>query len=97
MADALEKPFLRSYHGGMPQAGTQPSPVRAAHHNAWWVVALVAPLVATGCQKVLFPASEPRTQYQRADTLRDRFTPLQEPDVFGNPRPALRARLAPTN
>jgi hypothetical protein len=67
------------------------------HHKSWCAVALVAPLVAAGCQKVLFPASEPRTQYQRADTLRDRFTPLQEPDVFGNPKPALRARLAPTN
>jgi hypothetical protein len=63
----------------------------------WWMVLLAAPFVGAGCQKVLFPASEPRTQYQRADTLRDRFTPLQEPDVFGNPKPALRARLAPTN
>jgi hypothetical protein len=44
---------------------------------------------------VLFPKEEPRTQYQRTDQLRDRFTPLQEPDVFGNPRPALRARLTP--
>lgn len=71
--------------------------MRRMHHKLWCVSVLAAPLVATGCQKVLFPASEPRTQYQRADTLRDRFTPLQEPDVFGNPKPALRARLAPTN
>jgi len=56
-----------------------------------------APLIACGCQKVLFPQNEPRTQYQKADTLRDRFTPLQEPDVFGNPKPALRPRLAPSS
>ncbi|MFM7808823.1 MAG: hypothetical protein ACKPEA_13005 [Planctomycetota bacterium] len=66
------------------------------HHNRWWMVLALAPLLACGCQKVLFPQSEPRTQYQKADTLRDRFTPLQEPDVFGNPKPALRARLAPS-
>ena len=67
------------------------------HHNRWWVVLALAPLLACGCQKVLFPQNEPRTQYQKADTLRDRFTPLQEPDVFGNPKPALRARLAPSS
>jgi hypothetical protein len=78
--------------------GTAADPVvSGAHHKRWWLLLSVAPLLALGCQKVLFPASEPRTQYQRADTLRDRFTPLQEPDVFGNPKPALRARLAPSN
>jgi len=82
--------------GAMVRAGVQLI-VRGVHHKAWWVGLMIAPLVASGCQKVLFPANEPRTQYQRADTLRDRFTPLQEPDVFGNPKPALRARLAPTN
>jgi hypothetical protein len=72
-------------------------PVSGVHHKRWWAVLWLAPLLAAGCQKVLFPSTEPRTQYQRADTLRDRFTPLQEPDVFGNPKPALRARLAPSN
>lgn len=65
------------------------------HHKTWWLLPLLAPFVVMGCQKVLFPKEEPRTQYQRTDQLRDRFTPLQEPDVFGNPRPALRARLTP--
>ncbi|MFM1831156.1 MAG: hypothetical protein RLZZ558_1496 [Planctomycetota bacterium] len=69
--------------------------VEGRHHKAWWLPTLLAPFVAMGCQKVLFPKEEPRTQYQRTDQLRDRFTPLQEPDVFGNPRPALRARLTP--
>jgi hypothetical protein len=81
----------------MRQPGLEKDRTRKTHHKLWCVTAVAAPLVAAGCQKVLFPASEPRTQYQRADTLRDRFTPLQEPDVFGNPKPALRARLAPTN
>ena len=81
----------------MRRAGQEKDRTRKAHHKLWCVTVMAAPLVATGCQKVLFAASEPRTQYQRADTLRDRFTPLQEPDVFGNPKPALRARLAPTN
>lgn len=66
-------------------------------HKRWWIGVVMAPLLACGCQKVLFPQNEPRTQYQKADTLRDRFTPLQEPDVFGNPKPALRARLAPSS
>ncbi len=48
-----------------------------------------------GCQKVLFPESEPRNQFERSDNLRDRFTPVTEPDVFGTPKPALRARLSP--
>ena len=71
--------------------------VADGHHNRWWLAVALAPLLACGCQKVLFPQNEPRTQYQKADTLRDRFTPLQEPDVFGNPKPALRARLAPSS
>jgi len=52
-------------------------------------------LEVVGCQKVLFPESEPRNQFERSDNLRDRFTPVTEPDVFGNPKPALRARLSP--
>lgn len=72
-------------------------PLLTGHHKPWWIVLAMAPLLACGCQKVLFPQNEPRTQYQKADTLRDRFTPLQEPDVFGNPKPALRSRLAPSS
>jgi len=71
--------------------------VRRLQHKVWWVACIGTLAMVTGCQKVLFPADEPRTQYQKADQLRDRFTPLVEPDVFGNPKPALRARLAPQN
>lgn len=46
-----------------------------------------------GCQRTLFRQNMARTQYERYDRIRNRFTPLEEPDVFGNPQPALRARL----
>ncbi len=46
-----------------------------------------------GCQKALFPKDVNRTQFDSHDQMRRGFTPLQEPDVFGNPQPALRLRL----
>ncbi len=46
-----------------------------------------------GCQKALFPQDEPRTQFETTDRMRGGFVPLEEPDVFGNPQPALRQRL----
>lgn len=50
-----------------------------------------------GCQKVLFDKNAPRTQFETHDRLRQRYVPLEEEDVFGNPQPALRARLAPNS
>ena len=50
-----------------------------------------------GCQKVLFDKKSPRTQFETHDRLRQRYVPLEEEDVFGNPQPALRARLAPAS
>lgn len=50
-------------------------------------------LGAAGCQKVLFPKNEPRSQFEAYDTMRQRFVPMEVPDVFGKPQPALRARL----
>ena len=47
-----------------------------------------------GCQKALFPANEPRSQFQSYDRMRNRYSPLEVSDVFGNPRPALRSRLS---
>lgn len=52
-----------------------------------------AGLGAAGCQKVLFPKNEPRSQFEAYDTMRQRFVPMEVPDVFGKPQPALRARL----
>ena len=58
-------------------------------------VILGSMVLATGaCQKPLFPEDQPRTQFDAHDTLRNRYVPLQEQDVFGNPQPALRARLS---
>lgn len=51
-------------------------------------------MVLCGCQRVLFPKDMPRTQYETYDRMRSRNTPLTEPDVFGNPQPALRSRLS---
>lgn len=50
-----------------------------------------------GCQRVLFPTDAPRNQFETHDRMRQRYVPLEEPDVFGNPQPALRARLAPSS
>ena len=50
-----------------------------------------------GCYKPLFPKTAPRTQYETYDRIRNRSVPLEEPDVFGNPQPALRARLSQTS
>ncbi len=49
----------------------------------------------SGCQKVLFPRDEPRTQYETYDNMRQKYQPLEVTDVFGTPQPALRARLSP--
>jgi len=56
---------------------------------------VAAACLAGGCQKALFPQDAPRTQFERYDTLRGGATPAEEPDVFGRPQPALRARLTP--
>ena len=50
-------------------------------------------VVGAGCQRSLFPSREHRTQFDAYDAQRGIFVPLEEPDVFGNPQPALRARL----
>lgn len=50
---------------------------------------------ASGCAKPLFPENAPRTQFEKFDAMRSGAAPKEEPDVFGTPQPALRARLAP--
>ena len=49
-----------------------------------------------GCYKQLFPKKAMRTQFDTTDIMRQRYVPTEEPDVFGNMQPALRARLQPT-
>lgn len=51
-------------------------------------------LAGGGCQRVLFPENLPRNQFETHDRMRQRYVPLEEPDVFGTPQPALRARLS---
>lgn len=58
------------------------------------LLVVLAPALG-GCQKQLFPESAPRTQFEQYDALRSGGTPKEEPDVFGKPQPALRARLTP--
>jgi len=63
-------------------------------------IGVLALLVGTaslggGCQKALFPENAPRTQFEAYEIMRQRYVPLEEPDVFGTPRPAIRARLTP--
>jgi len=50
-----------------------------------------------GCNKPLFPEGTPRTPFEMHDRMRDRARPMTEPDVFGRPQPALRARLGQQN
>lgn len=57
------------------------------------IALLVLLVAAAGCQKPLFPENTPRTPFELHDKLRDRYRPTEEPDVFGKPQPALRARL----
>jgi hypothetical protein len=47
-----------------------------------------------GCQRVLFKEGESRTQFDVYDRMHGNYVPTEEPDVFGRPQPALRARLS---
>ena len=55
----------------------------------------VAAMVAISCAKPLFPENAPRTQFEKFDSMRSGAAPAEEPDIFGRPQPALRARLTP--
>jgi len=59
------------------------------------VLAVTLPAAVAGCAKPLFPDNAPRTQFEKFDAMRSGAAPKEEPDVFGTPQPALRARLAP--
>jgi hypothetical protein len=49
--------------------------------------------ICTGCQEQLFSPTEPRSQYDRFDAVRDRRADAYVEDEFGNKRPNLRGRL----
>lgn len=50
-----------------------------------------------GCQKALFPASQPRTQFDRFDQVRNQSAPQYVNDEFGRRRPNIEGRLEPKN
>jgi len=58
---------------------------------------LLSALLTGGCHRTLFPDNAPRTQFETHDRMRQRYVPTEVPDVFGNPQPALRARLTRTS
>lgn len=58
------------------------------------VFACAAVGLGAGCYKPLFPKDAPRTPFERYERVRGEYIPLEQPDVFGNPQPALRARLS---
>lgn len=82
-----------------PQGMVQPpSTLRARTGRAAWIAAAVAVTLGLGaCAKPLFPENAPRTQFEKFDAMRSGAAPAEEPDVFGRPQPALRARLTPKN
>lgn len=68
---------------------------RCVNRSASLIVCLVVMTTTSlGCHRSLFPSNTPRTQYETYDRMRSRYVPLEEPDVFGNPQPALRSRLS---
>ncbi len=78
------------YHGGMTSRRSSRM-VRAG-----LIGLLLSSMCAVGCQRALFPEDSPRNQFETYDQMRQKFVPLVVPDVFGEPKPALRARLSPS-
>ena len=79
------------YHGAMM--------LRRSNHlllRAGTIGLLFSVFCSTACQRALFPEESPRTQFETYDRMRQKFVPLVVPDVFGEPKPALRARLGST-
>ena len=73
--------------------GTMTSPLKTC--GRFLLLAALVGTVSTfvGCQRKLFPKDSPRTQFETYDRMRQKFVPLEQADVFGEPKPALRARL----
>jgi hypothetical protein len=71
--------------------------VRMTQSVVCGVILSIITAATTGCQKPLFNEKTARNQFDTYDTLRQQNQPLLVPDDFGNPQPALRARLAPQN
>ncbi len=59
------------------------------------LLALGALGLAAGCQKPLLSPDEPRSQYDRFDSVRHQYAAQYREDEFGRRVPNLRARLLP--
>ena len=60
------------------------------------LVVVLGGLGVGGCQDQLFPNTEPRSQFDRFDTVRDKRAQQYVEDEFGNRKPNLRGRLLTT-
>ena len=47
------------------------------------IMLIVLVLGASGCQRSLFRSSDPRTQFDVHERMRDPYIQLEEPDEFG--------------
>ncbi len=102
---AAKKPSAPATPRATPRAATRTEPVHpaaiprhapgtAARRRAIALgLASGLLLAAGGCQRSLFKQNQGRTQFESFELMRGEYTPAEEPDVFGNPQPALRARL----
>jgi hypothetical protein len=57
------------------------------------ILLLVTAVTLCGCRRTLFPKNEQRTQFEAYNTMRYGHQITEQPDPFGLPEPALRARL----
>lgn len=58
-------------------------------------VLILTSATLVGCGKALFVGQKTNTtQFDTYDRMRGQYKPRTEPDVFGTPQPALRARLS---
>jgi len=90
----LHCPKLHTTAASVPWDTTTSSSGRLAHLPRWVALGVLLATMA-GCQRPLFNDKDPRSQFDTYDRLRQQNQSLLVPDEFGNPQPALRARLSP--
>lgn len=59
------------------------------------LILLAAGASLGACHRPLFPAAQPRTQFERFDQVRNQSVPQFIDDEFGRRRPNFQARLVP--
>ena len=63
--------------------------------TAGLLMLLAGALVSAGCEKPLFPADLPRSQYERYEQLRGERRQTVRKNAYGYEEPNLRERLRP--